>query len=111
MKILPGKEEEYANWKATNEKDGIGAGAEIFRYLEAWADLMEARMAEGEKLEDIVEETSRLADTNGITGSMYGFASSVLCQEWLHGNELHQWQHNKMEKQEKERQEWLKANA
>jgi hypothetical protein len=42
MKILAGKEKEYADWKAKNEDDPYGL--EIFRYAEAWADMMEEKL-------------------------------------------------------------------
>lgn len=68
-------------------------GSEIYRYAEAWADLMESRMEKGEKLSDIADETSHEADTSGITGFMYGAAVSTLGLHWKHGEELRKW-HN-----------------
>ncbi len=50
-------------------------------------------MAAGRKLEDVAEATSREADTNGITGFMYGAAVSTLAQVWEHGEQLRRW-HN-----------------
>lgn len=81
----------YDDWKSKNT-DPYGAAG--FRYLEAWANLMEARIAVGEKLQDIAEATSHEADTEGITGFMYGCAVSVLSKCWVHGEALRRW-HNK----------------
>lgn len=82
----------YDDWKAKNSDDPYGACG--FRYLEAWANLMEPRIAAGEKLQDIAEATSHEADTEGITGFMYGCAVSVLAKCWIHGEALRRW-HNK----------------
>ena len=65
----------------------------IFTYAEAWGDLMEARINNGEAIEDIAKETSHEADTDGITGFMYGAAVSILSQCWVHGEQLRKW-HN-----------------
>lgn len=62
-------------------------------YAERWADLMETRIASGESIEDVAYSTSQVADTEGITGSMYDFAVSVLFSVWKHGPDLRRW-HN-----------------
>jgi len=71
--------------------DSYGAGVVV--YAERWANLMEAKMAVGEKLEDVAKETSNEADTDGITGFMYGMAVKVLAKVWAHGEALRRW-HN-----------------
>ncbi len=38
---------------------------------------------------DNADELSRDADTEGITGFMYGFAVSILSQCWEYGKYLH----------------------
>lgn len=81
----------YENWK-DNNKDGCGAY--IFRYAERWADLMESKINQNVKLEDIAQTTSCDADTEGITGFMYGMAVSMLSECWEYGEALKQW-HNK----------------
>jgi hypothetical protein len=68
-------------------------GRRCYTYAAAWADLMESRMASGERLEDIAKETSHEADTDGITGFMYGAAVSILSGVWEHGEQLRRW-HN-----------------
>lgn len=90
MKVIDGKIEEY-NVGLANNTDPYGA--EIYRYAERWAGLMEAQMKEGKLLSDIAEATSREADTSGITGFMYGAAVSTLSYFWQHGEDLRKW-HN-----------------
>jgi hypothetical protein len=91
MKILEGKETEFQNWKEINS-DGYGLG--IFKYAEKWADLMEKEIAEGKDVADIAGRTSDEADTEGITGFMYGAAVGILSLCWLYGEKLRVW-HNK----------------
>ena len=91
MRVLEGKETEYQNGKAKN-KDFYGAG--IFRYAENWADLMEKEMADGKDIIDIADRTSHEADTEGITGFMYGAAVAILSSCWAHGEKLRVW-HNR----------------
>lgn len=62
-------------------------------YATRWADLMEARIASGEALENCAEESSHTADTDGITGFMYGCAVNALAHCWIHGERLRRW-HN-----------------
>ncbi|UXQ89066.1 hypothetical protein Thu_223 [Bacillus phage Thurquoise] len=89
MKVVD--EKVYEDWKAKNT-DGYGSG--IFRYVEKWANLMEAEINKGAKVKDIAQKLSHDADTEGITGFMYGAAVSILSQCWVHGEELKKW-HNK----------------
>jgi hypothetical protein len=81
----------YQDWKANNT-DPYGMG--IFRYAEAWALLMEAAIENGEPLQDVAKKLSHEADTEGITGYMYGAAVNILSQCWEHGEALRVW-HNK----------------
>ena len=90
-------EKEYNDWKA-NQKDGHGQA--VFRYAEAWADAMEVGMKEGNSLTDIAEDLSHKADTEGITGFMYGCAVSILARCWEHGEELRQWHNLKTQLQD-----------
>ncbi len=71
--------------------DPYGSG--VVRYAEQWANLMESKMRKGKKLEEIAVETSHKADTEGITGFMYGCAVSTLSQCWVNGEQLRRW-HN-----------------
>lgn len=62
-------------------------------YAERWAIQMQERLAKNEKLENIAKEESHKADTEGITGFMYGCAVNMLSQCWKYGEELRIW-HN-----------------
>lgn len=72
--------------------DPYGSG--VVRYAERWANMMEREMEDGKALIEIADATSHKADTEGITGYMYGCAVSILSQVWEHGEELRKW-HNK----------------
>ena len=80
-------------WKKSCEVNSDGYGGAVMKYAERWARVMEARMAKGEELADIAEESSDLANEEGITGFMYGCAVGILSQVWKHGEELRRW-HN-----------------
>jgi hypothetical protein len=71
--------------------DPYGRG--IIRFAEAWAELMEKRMGEGLNVEDVAKQASYDADTEGITGFMYGAAVAVLTKYWTFGEQLRRW-HN-----------------
>ncbi len=89
----------FANQQEIN-KDPYGAG--IVSYADSWAKLMEKRLGDsepGESFPEIAESCSREADTDGITGFMYGAAVSILSSCWIHGEALRRW-HNKEYKYE-----------
>lgn len=67
---------------------GPGYGVRIMSYAEEWARVMQAEMAAGKKLADIMEPTSFEASYDGISAAMYGAAVHVLSQCWVHGEEL-----------------------
>ena len=96
MKILNGKEQDYKEWYE-NQSDGYGRMC--FKYAEKWAELLETKINESqdEPLKAIIENAeiaSHQADTDGITGFMYGCAVSILSQCWEYGEHLKTW-HNK----------------
>ena len=74
-----------------NSKDGYGKM--IFEYADRWARLMQHYVHEGEQISECAEKASHEADTDGITGFMYGAAVHILAQTWVHGEQLRQW-HN-----------------
>ena len=80
-------------WKKCidNNKDPYGSAA--IRFADRWATLMEGRIAKGENIYECAEETSHIADTEGITGFMYGAAVSMLSAVWEYGEDLRKW-HN-----------------
>ena len=80
-------------WEEFKNKNQDPYGAGVVVYAERWARLMQREMANGKKLEDVAEATSHVADTDGITGFMYGCAVSTLAHCWKFGDELRRW-HN-----------------
>jgi len=75
-------------------------GRRCFTYAEDWANLLEKRIASDATepqvmriIVDHAEEDSHTADTDGITGFMYGAAVSILSHCWTHGEQLRRW-HN-----------------
>ena len=99
MKIIEGKEREYMDWR---EKNTDPYGRRCFTYAEDWADLMEEEIARRkavsqaevyETIQACAKPLSHEADTDGITGFMYGMAVSILSGSWVHGDLLRRW-HN-----------------
>lgn len=90
MKIKEDQAHSYAAWR---EKNSDSYSTRCFTYAEEWADLMESRLAQGATIADCAKETSHAANTDGITGFMYGMAVSILAKAWQHGEELRRW-HN-----------------
>ena len=82
--------EGWAKAKAANTDP---YGGRVMSYAEDWANFMEREMAAGQSLEDCAEATSQEANTDGITGFMYGAAVSTLAAVWQHGETLRRW-HN-----------------
>jgi hypothetical protein len=76
------------DWKLGRKNNPDGYGKAIFDYAEAWANLMEEKMAAGAALADMWKAASHEADAEGITGFMYGAAISILSGAWEHGEDL-----------------------
>ena len=87
------KLKDVEGWQKACEANTDPYGNGVIMYAERWANLMEAKVSEGAKLEDIAKTTSHEADTDGITGFMYGYAVSILSAVWEHGEALRRW-HN-----------------
>lgn len=87
------------HWEKWVDNNTDPYGSAVVRYAERWADLMEQKINTGEKLVDIASKTSDEADTEGITGFMYGYAVQVLSDVWKYGEDLRLW-HNKKYKYE-----------
>lgn len=95
MKIKSEKEKEFQECvKPTGSAFAQAMQAASVEYAQRWADLMEQKIAAGQKVADVAEETSNEADTENITGAMYGCAFSLLSYFWEYGEELRLW-HNK----------------
>ena len=94
MKIRPGKEEDYQKGY-NNNLDFYGHG--VYTFAERWAELMEKDIeATGDPVKSITKNAegfAKEADTEGITGFMYGCAVSILAECWEYGEILRKW-HN-----------------
>lgn len=86
MHINSGMEQEYENYVKLNSLDPYSKAC--VDYAEKWADLMEESLANEESLEDTWKQLSHKADTDGITGFMYGCAVQALAHFWVHGEQL-----------------------
>ena len=82
-------------WEKTKAANQDGYGAAVVRYAETWARLMETRVLSGSTIAECAEETSGIADVDGITGAQYGMAATMLCQWWIHGDALRAWRSSK----------------
>lgn len=91
MKIKEGMENNYQEMAKEWKKDFMGAST--LRYLERWANIMEALAEDGMNIGEAAEQSNHVADTEGITGYMYGMAVSVLTEVWEYGDDLRVW-HN-----------------
>lgn len=92
------KYKDEAKWRRIVEvnkpsDDDPGYGMAVVTYARRWAEMMEAAMEKGETLEQCAKRISHEANTEGITGFMYGMAVSILSKCWAHGEELRKW-HN-----------------
>ena len=96
MKIKKGMEEAYKEGY-NNNLDPYGHG--VYTYLERWADSMEELITAGKDPEDVIKEDadrlSSIADTEGITGFMYGCAVNILSHVWEYGEILRIWHNNR----------------
>ncbi len=89
-KVKGGMEEEYREYVRKNQ-DSYSSG--VVHFSERWALMMEGAIRVGRLLKEIADELSHQADTEGITGFMYGCAVKELSHFWVHGEELRRW-HN-----------------
>ena len=80
----------WRSWVGANQHS-YGRG--VVTFAQRWAEQMETEIAAGKAIPDIAEAASHKADTEGITGFMYGCAVSMLAKAWKHGEELRRW-HN-----------------
>ena len=98
MRLKPGMEEEYAKYVEMNSEDGYSKG--VVDYTERWAGLLERAIgtqtisnAIEHTIRSVAKDASHEADTDGITGFMYGCAVQALAHFWEHGETLRCW-HN-----------------
>lgn len=94
MKISLGKENAYKEWYDKNSDDYSRA---CFTFAERWAELLEKEIENSDDiLQTLLEKADILsheADTEGITGFMYGCALNILAHCWEYGEYLRKW-HN-----------------
>ena len=80
-----------ALWNGWVKANTDGYGAATIHYARTWARLMEAAVAHGQTISECADRLSFVADQDGITGAMHGFAVSMLCDAWVYGPELKAW--------------------
>lgn len=94
-------------WEMAKAANTDAYGAACINYAERWANLMEVQInkaplvgtndtfdaAVERTIKAHAKQTSHDADTEGITGFMYGAAVSILSLTWKHGEALRRW-HN-----------------
>lgn len=86
------KDEE--KWKSYLQNNNEPYGKRVLSYAHDWARLMErAVVMKGQTVEECADETSHIADYDGITGFMHGAAVKVLVDVWYYGDALKEW-HN-----------------
>ncbi len=80
-------------WRLACDANTDAYGAQVMRYAARWAYLMEQQIAKGKTVMEVADETSHIADHEGVSLVMYGCAVAVLSRVWQHGDELHMWHH------------------
>ena len=80
-------------WDLTVKNNQDPYGKATVDFARTWAELMETEIAKGHSVAEIAKDASLNADTEGISGFMYGYAVSILSQVWEYGEELRVW-HN-----------------
>lgn len=97
MKIKAGMEQEYQTF--LNENSVNGHSGIVVRYMERWAEMMEAELEAGASLKDIAKRTSYAANTDQLSLFQYGIAVSKLSHFWLYGEELQLWQRHRYDEE------------
>lgn len=96
MKIKEEMKEKYQEGLKNNQDP---YGQCIYMFAERWANAMEERINNSvfdpeSAITAYAEECGHEADTEGITGFMYGMAVSILSDVWEYGEILRKW-HNR----------------
>ena len=81
-------------WNRTVQANQDPYGKATVDFAERWASAMEVNIMAGAPLADIASTCERNADTEGVTGFMYGAAVAILAKVWVHGEDLRRW-HNR----------------
>jgi hypothetical protein len=85
---LPVEWKNPAAWDETLAAQTSDYGRRTMEYAKEWGQFMQAEVAKGRTIAECYDETSRIADHDGITGYMHGCARSMLQQWWIYGDEL-----------------------
>lgn len=79
----------YMKWKRVNANDGYSF--DIFKFSEKWADLMEEEVEKGHNIEEIADDTSKIAGIDELTNTMFDSSLDILYRCWIYGYELETW--------------------
>jgi len=96
MKFVKGKEKVWKEGLKRNANGKISDfGGAIYYFAERWANAMEKRIENGEKLLDIaMEESSKVLkemENYILSGFQMMCAISILSEVWKYGEELKYW--------------------
>lgn len=100
MKIKSGKEK---LWNEYQEKNADFYGKGVIDFAKSWTKLLEEQFSKNsdlttkQSIKTFADQTSQIADTNGISGFMYDAAVSILSAVWEYGDELREWHNKKYE--------------
>jgi hypothetical protein len=78
-------------WASMVEKNVDSYGSAVLRFADRWARLVDGELKRGKRFNRVVETCSHIADTEEISGFMYGAARSTLIKCWVHGKKLQSW--------------------
>lgn len=91
------KDGQQEAWDESVSKNADSYGAGVMRYAARWANMVEAKIADGVEIVAAISETEHTADTEGITVAMFGCAVSILAQVWEHGETLRRWHNHEIQ--------------
>jgi|GEM_PF-3112677 len=78
-----------AAWESYINTNNTPYGKAILSFTDRWGALMEKELAAGKPLDAaMVAKTADAADTEGLSGYMYGVARKLIVQVWENGPEL-----------------------
>lgn len=101
--ILPEKEAEYLQLRGIDLK--APCASPILLCAERWGWAMEQEIANGRTVADAAEITLFDADSDRMSGAMFGFVMKTLCTFWIYGEQFRQWQMRSCDSNELEEQE------
>ena len=91
MKIIKGKEKDYAKWMSLKGKEKA-----YVDYAKRWAELMEIEIEKGTNLEFVAGYLRHKANNKKIIIFIAEkYIVSTLSKIWIHGEELKKWYDSK----------------